>query len=817
MPPRHLVDRPRVRARLDAATRGVLTLVAAPAGWGKTTAVAAWAAVVDRPVTWIDGGAPDAEESIAKAADTAGHAVVDAAERLGPEARAVLARLVETPGALTHWTVVTRTGSLLAESVARLRLHDEVSTVRPVDLAFDRDETRALLDLVATDSAADIVETLLARTDGWPAAVALAAFAQRGVDDPRAVVDHIGGNDPHVRAFVRAEILAPLDEPTARFVLLAAALDDLDPGAVAHVTGRRDAAQLLETLETNGVVERDDPTHTLRFPVIVRDALRAELRVADVAMKADALRLAAAWHARRRTPDDLERAGRYLERAEDWVALAEHARAYARPMHEAGRMRSVVGWLDALPSGTVRDDLDTLLVHVVATTLVGDTFRAERLLRDAGDVSARSDGTRATIAATRAVWVHGHLPPLLALEAADEAVVLIDRTAGEPFESIGDITTATSTRTIVRIAEAFAYWSLGRVDEAMARLRVEEQRGNTLPLTRLNLATMLAHLEAGHGSPEAAERYAVQARRIARVSLSADHPFLFIGDMALAHVLIERNELDRAEDVLDRANQLLQGAPFDAWLGIEAIERAWLAFARGAPRRALTTLDVAFRRGDPPPMLAARTRALAARSLLALGDPIGAAHRLAFSEHEPTRDTAAVATQLALAAGDVVRARRLVDSWPAGELLQDRWTRALWAAAVEFAQGATTSAAASVEDLVAAAATERAVRLLIDGGPDVRRIVGAVARRRPGGFAAALLHGESGSDRPADVVPAAALSGRELDVLRHLADRLTYGEIADLLFISPNTVKSHAKSIYSKLDVKGRHDAVARADQLGLL
>ncbi len=118
--------------------------------------------------------------------------------------------------------------------------------------------------------------------------------------------------------------------------------------------------------------------------------------------------------------------------------------------------------------------------------------------------------------------------------------------------------------------------------------------------------------------------------------------------------------------------------------------------------------------------------------------------------------------------------------------------------------------------LLRRAEREGHVRLFLDAGPDVRQLIAAYAQKFPSPYLLSLSRWSIEAALVADDEPA-LLSAREREVLTSLADRMTYAEIAERLFISQNTVKSHAKSVYTKLGVRGRREATVRAQELGLL
>jgi LuxR family maltose regulon positive regulatory protein len=151
--------------------------------------------------------------------------------------------------------------------------------------------------------------------------------------------------------------------------------------------------------------------------------------------------------------------------------------------------------------------------------------------------------------------------------------------------------------------------------------------------------------------------------------------------------------------------------------------------------------------------------------------------------------------------------------------LQERLGHHLWRCVTDFVDGDESAAVADASELFALSESEGHVRLFLDAGPPAHLLLVAAARAEPSGYAASLLRAQ----REARVASATSsvgrsvLSARERAVLGHLANRLTYAEIADRLFVSQNTVKSHAKSVYTKLGVSGRRRAVERAQELGLL
>jgi DNA-binding CsgD family transcriptional regulator len=249
-----------------------------------------------------------------------------------------------------------------------------------------------------------------------------------------------------------------------------------------------------------------------------------------------------------------------------------------------------------------------------------------------------------------------------------------------------------------------------------------------------------------------------------------------------------------------------------------AQERAWLALARHAPRDGLAALAQDITATPWRPLLDARRRTLSARLFLALDDVARAEHELAYDPAHANARVAGVAVQLALVRGDLPGARAVLDVWPDERAEQDHLVHGLWVAVVSLAGGDRAGALAEAEEVVEIGAAGHHVRVFLDAGPVARPLLETLARHDKTGYVASVVQADRDAVAASDTEAASSLlTPRELAVLRQLAERLTYAEIAEELFISQNTVKTHAKSVYMKLGASGRRDAVVRAEQLGLL
>ncbi|MFD6565240.1 LuxR C-terminal-related transcriptional regulator [Micromonospora profundi] len=331
VPPEPVVARPRLLRRLDEGSAGPVTLVTAPAGWGKTTLLATWVRLaaatpeagsapddgVGSAPAWVSVEAGDDGDRLwaylAAALRTATGAADDnlvaplpagpprpdqlelLAAGLAALERPVLLVLddlhrVADPAALTglefllrhcegrlHLVVGARAGLPLA--VHRLRLAGELTEIGPDELAFTDDEVADLLTAHGAPLPATAVRRLRTRTGGWPAALRIAALALRGRPDPERWVGQFGGDQPEIAGYLREEVLAAVD-PADRDLLRRTALAETVCADLAEaLTGRADAGQALADLaEVGGLLRREDSRPPwYRCDPLLADLLRAEL------------------------------------------------------------------------------------------------------------------------------------------------------------------------------------------------------------------------------------------------------------------------------------------------------------------------------------------------------------------------------------------------------------------------------------------------------------------------------------------------------------------------------------------------------------
>ncbi len=806
------VERTALVTRFDAAIERRLTLVVAPAGWGKTTAVRQWASRQAQELVWVsavgDGCCGSSVDALHDLGFERGVVVVDDADRLAPELRAQLLAKIESEGNPTHFVVVARSDEPFVGVAARLTVRNLAVRVGRRDLAFAIDEAREAYGSPAGEVTkhADTIEAVWTATAGWPAAMGAARQA-----DGTLLVSG-------ARAYVRDHVLSELPPPLREFVLCTSVVDAFNDDLASVLVGFDNTQGLLQQARAHDLVDDADgrPT-TCCYPMLIRDAARETLRSRSDETERALLVRAAAWHAGWAAVDDIETAGCYLLRAQAWEELGALVMTHARAMQVNGRAAKVRAWLERMPHSVIARDPELVLVQAALLTLAGDTLGSEAALRPLGDRADLAPRYRGHAEMIRSTWELGHLPPDAALDSANKALAIYDEQPPGDFFALGGIVTAASARTVAVLGRARALWLAGDVAAGASELRAEVECGDTLPLSRLNVSAMVAMMEAWHGRPSVALRYAGLAGRIAREGIVPDHPFVTVADLALAHVLVEQGNTRRAATVLDRSERRI-GDIYALFQTILVIERSWLAFVERAPREALSLLDAHLPNAHRAPYIQGRIAALAARALVALGDVEGARRRIdELGTAVETADISAVAVEVALADGDMRGARRALAGWPDRTELQPQLGFEIHCAATEYFDGDPTAAARRLDALTAEAEVEHFNRLFLDAGRHVRALLVDAARRSPSGFYGRLLESTPRREVSYSATTESLLTPREQLVLKHLAARATHAEIADALGVSLHTVKTHTSNLYAKLGATGRQEAVARAVDEGIL
>jgi LuxR family maltose regulon positive regulatory protein len=897
IPPRRreLVPRSRLVERLEAGLDRKLTVISAPAGFGKTTLLSECAAHCRLPVSWLsldeqdnhptwfwtyiiaalqtlyEGVATTALEAlqmpqtlpnetllsqlinqIADLPEPFALILDDLHVITNPPIHEQLIFLVEHAPAQMHLVVSSRADP--PWPLARWRARGQVVELRTDDLRFTAAETAAFLhETMGLDLSPEDVAALGARTEGWIAGLQLAALSMQG-RDAVSFVRAFSGSHRYILDYLVEEVLERQPAGIQEFLLQTSILERLTASlcdavrfgpAEAHSTSRGEHSQaILEQLEQANLflVPLDDDRRWYRYHRLFADLLRSRLE-RDHGQRVSTLhRRAGAWCEEQGLIS--EAVGHALA-AGDIERVARMARQNALAMMDHGELRTMARWLDALPEETMRSQPWLCIAQAWPLSYAGQGDAVEPLLQDAEqalmDRAEGDEGERRRIAghlaAIRAYVEGGRGNLSRAAELAREALACLpgeDSMArgwaayhlGFMLRMKGDLQVAAqaldeATATGQAVGDShIAVLALGelgvlrmqqgRLSEAAANYRnalaladdYARRSGRRLPATGY-VITRLSGVLREWNAVEAAIQHARDGLELCQQWQQADA--LLEAYLHLARALQAARDVDGARQALQGAMQVARET--SPWFTMYAEAQA---MRMGLAERAMDT-DATVRMAQ-----------WAEKTGLSADDELGFQYELMYR----------------------MLARILIDQ---GELDKGLWLLARLLSVVELAgaegyaleilvlqamaletHGRNDQALAALERALILGEPEGYVRTFIDEGPQMGRLLRRAvvqgiavdyadkllsALEEGATKAAAPLSGSKGARSPV-VEP---LSPREAEVLRLLTTPLSHAGMAEELVVSVNTVRSHVKSIYGKLGVHSRMEAVERARELDLL
>ena len=866
-----LIGRGDLLAALDRAVAKKVTIISAPAGSGKTSLLRAWA---DRPgqphrlaVMQVQRDQHDAQqfwlallstvrqasatmsraEPPAATPDFNGRAMVDRvlaelADRRGrliliiddlhelicPDGLTQLTRLLTSLPPDVHAVLATRRD--LPLHLHQLRLAGELAEIRAADLSFTERETRELLDASGIALSEAAVALLHQRTEGWAAGLRLAAISLADHPDPERFVAEFSGSDRMVAEYLIAEMLERQPDHVKDLLLRTSLLDRVNGELADLLTGRTGSERILLELEDANafVVSLDAERTWFRYHHLFADLLRLELRRALPDEVPALHRLAAAWFAQQGQVVD---AIRHTQAAGDWPGAAQLLADHSFSMTLDGQTQTIEALLQAFPRGVGTDDPELALVRAMVDVVQGhlDEGAAHLTVAESHVQTTPPDRQRRLQVAIASLKLslarrRGQLESVT--EQVEFLAAPITGPSGEDIALGADL-------------RAVALYDLGTA-ETWSPLGLEDaehhlQEGAALareigrPYLEVGCLAQLGFASRIHSLATARRRCQEAITLAERHGWDAE-PIIAPALVTLAGLMILMGEFDEGERSLQRAGRAVQTDTGPDIRQLLHMAAGMLQAGRGRHREAFVEFTAAER----------------------LQSQLASSHTLA---SEMTGWALAMQTRLGMVGEARVTLAGLADEQAeSGEirnacavicLAEGNPAGALGALAgvldgtapvlgdVTVVEGHLLAGLAHRQlgdQRAANHATERALTLA-----EVDRLVLPFAITGSAELLAALprhetahaalladildvLHGSSlrAGDQSSSP-PAEELSPSELRVLRYLPTNLSRPEIASELSVSVNTVNTHVRSIYAKLQARDRSSAVQRARELRLL
>lgn len=880
-------------ARLNAAHNAqnhtpLLTLVSAPAGFGKTTLLGEWLRQSGRRTAWVSLDADDNDPirfwtyfiaALQKVHPDAGKTALALLHSpQPPHFDAYLTALLNDITALDdmfiyvlddyhvinskpiHEGVIFLLDHLPAQMrlvittradppfpLARLRARGQLLELRAADLRFSQHEAQMFLHqatgLAVTPEQA---ETLDQHVEGWVAGLQLAALAlQTRAPTPHLITqfiqDFTGSGHRFILDYLTDEVLRYQSEEIQAFLLKTSILDRMCSPLCEAVTSHPDSQIILDELERRNlfITPLDNERRWFRYHHLFANLLKSRLQSTHRNQSPELHRKASAW---------LESAGLTFEAinhalaAQDFEHAADLVQRHSESMWTRGELITMERWLGAIPTSIIGAHPNLMLAHAWTHFLL-NPYRLSEIEFMVGEAEKASgpdadEKTRGVAATIKASIASNREDLAQAIELSHTALRLL------PQKDI-------FWRLVPTIDLGLAYDAAGRVEAAAEYLNqaiyLSAQIGNRY--AEMVATGHLGRVRAAQGQLHAAAMLHRHALQIAAEQGWQQLPMMGLPHVWLAQLLYEWNDLEDATRHATEGISCVAAHHQHERILMEGYAvLARIRHAQGDDRAALDLLQQCERVAQRinMPWATARVRAYQARGWLAQGLVEQASRWLQEAGLGPNDELSSqreyeytTMARVLLAQGNATQAvstlTRVLESARSGGRLQAMVeAAALRALAFQLAAW-QEQALGSLHESVELAAPEGYVRTFIDLGEPMRRLMSNLRSQLGKQIPLALYLDQimaafpasppadkamrmGAADQPSIIHHLVEpLSPRELQVLRMVAQGLTNQEIAERLVVALSTVKAHTNSIFGKMGVKSRTQAIARARELDLL
>jgi LuxR family maltose regulon positive regulatory protein len=883
-----------------------LTLVSAPAGFGKTTMVSEWVRNYQMPITWLSLDRADDDpgqffayfiaalqkvnENIGREIENTLHAgqlpsspviatclvndilsagaqfilVLDDFQVIQDRAiMEVLEMVLANPPGQLHLVLITREDPLLP--LSRLRANNQMVEIRAEDLRFSDLEVDLFLnEVMGLDLSQAEIEAMENRTEGWAAGLQLAAIAMHNREDLSSFISHFSGSYRYILGYLTEEVLSRQPESIQTFLLQTSILNNLCGELCNAVTGRSDSRSLLEgCFHANlFLIPLDAEGRWYRYHHLFQDLLQNQQSHFPKENILELHRRASRWYAEAgMVSDSIDHA----LRAQDYARAVQLLEDHARGMVMQGYMKTVEGWMQAVPSEWQSHNPRTTLAFAWMHLLRGNYKKvmpyleqAELAIREIDPSNDASKSLRAELLSLQSILLNVQGEPGQSIELAnqalqlagpenDYAISLAYSALGGGYRLAGNYSSSVEAYQLAiqnsragghHTPEMLAVGGLMLMAIQHGQLHFAHETGNQT-IERLER-------EGSQNSPMAGAVYASLGvicfewnllekayscflRSIKLSSSSGHNVGVVYAKTYLARLLQAQGDSQAAARTIQEVLELLPlGLP--SWIKPEValllvryyLDQGNLASAKAVTKLPSISIPEEPILSDPSDLPAAFNYQDGLITILAI--------RLVLNQQNEGENPEALKPAIDLAGCLVSRSL-------SNQINSIALQALLLRAQLLSVQGNIDACLADLRQAVELAEPEGYTRVFLDEGPAIaallRRLLKSDSRRndRQVDFIRQLLavSGTSASTSNPGVplikrIPIGLhesqiepLTEREMDVIRLMADGHKYQEIAARLFITLNTVRFYVKQIYSKLSVNNRTQAIEAAHKLNLL
>jgi LuxR family maltose regulon positive regulatory protein len=902
-----LVSRP---SRIDRLNQGLqlghkLTLISAPAGFGKTTLVSEWVSTLRLDtgneskmayrVAWLSLDENDSDPARFLTYLAAAFNLVDGQETAiglealdmlkspqSPPTMAILTSLINEltalPGMIVlilddfhvinsspvddalnfllehlppqlHVVIATREDPRLP--LSRLRARGQLTELRAADLRFSLSEATDFLNRVMGLALSDEdVEVLETRTEGWIAGLQLAAISLQGKKETARLIESFSGSHRLVLDYLIEEVLEQQSENVQTFLLQTAVLERLAGSLCDAITGQDNGQATLELLEHGNlfVVPLDGERQWYRYHHLFADLLSQRLYQNQPEQVPTLHARASQWYEQNGLIDE---AVDHALRAEDFERAVYLIERHVDTIWADGEYAKVGRWLAGLPDDLVLSRPELCIFRAWELFASGQPDAGERFLQIAelaydpsSDLSIESESrSQDHPSDSNRLQVQGRAAAIQAWMAAyrRQNISGLIQHLRQALEYLPERDLHWRAAVAISLADSYAFRGdlLAAYRTRLEALKACETAGNSY-LYLYNSAKLALNLKARGRLLQVRElcRQRVQFAKHAGMSQTAVVGWLLA---IWGEVLLETNDIDGALGLGQKSIELTERGGDAGILGWSCLCLTRVLFSKGdmaGAEEIVQRMQKVARESIVPTWIMDQNAAWQSRIWLAQGNLEAAAQwvrerRLESDGALPYLDgfkyMASARTLIAQGRWDETTEflQSMLEAAEAGGDTTRVIEIMILQTLASQAGGDTDQALSALERALTLAEPRGFCRIFVDEGPSMAGLLYEALDRALASDYVRRLLAAFPVDEPAQVVPSESqdsqfayvelLSERETEILQLIAEGLTNPEIANRLFLSLHTVKTHTRNIYSKLDVHNRTEAVARARVVGIL
>ena len=707
-----------------------------------------------------------------------------------------------------HLVILTREDPLLP--IPRLRVAGHLQEIRQEDLRFTAREVQDFISKVmGLRLTQDDISKLERRTEGWIAGLQMAALSMQNRDDQSDFVQAFTGSNRYILDYLIEEVIDRVPEGVQEFLLKTSILGQLTASLCAAVSGCENCQEILETLEDTNlfIIPLDQSRLWFRYHRLFAELLRHRLRVTASETEHELHMRASKWYAGEGL---IAEAVHHAITGEDWENAAHLIGEAGDELLKRGELVTLINWYQEIPAELIHEHPDFGLTYAWGLLLLGKFEEGEQLLDFFEKVGKEVPELMGQVATAQAYAARAN--------GDNERVIEKSRIAMELLPA-SEIT----SRSNLVLNLGLVYWHEGQLREAVQAMnealelstQVENHYG------ALTAHVFLARTLASQGVLREAEE---RLRKLLTVGESI--PILVLAYYDLSNIYYEWNDLRKALDHAEMGLEICERSGNREFQNAGHILKALIFTAQGNLLGALGEAETSHALSQEFGISTqARSYACHAQIALRMGDLTVAEHwvdqmSIDVDAHSFYRFSGLIQPRLFLAKGERQKAAdRLND-------LLNKATESGWGFAVIAIMALQAIAAETlrggVEILTKALSLsqpEGFVRTYVDAGPDLIPLLKEAAQQgiMPD-YIGQILRAFGDKRKLESVSPLVEpLSERELEVLRLVTAGLSNKEIAEKLYLSPGTIKTHVHNICGKLGVRNRTEAATRAKEINIV